>query len=160
MEVQENSPSPISGEGGARREAAGGRGEAARARRKQLRERAKAMRREPTEAETRLWSILRAKRFQGHKFRHQVLIDNFIADFICFERRLIIEADGGQHGGARDARRDAYLTSQGFRVLHFWNNDIFNNEEGVMQSILDALASPLPNPSPAEGRGALGKQHG
>ena len=114
------------------------------------------MRSAPTEAEHRLWQILRAKRFAGHKFKRQLPIDHYIADFACLASRLIIEADGSQHAdSARDERRDAYLRAQGFRILRFWNNEIFDNEEGVTARIFDALHSPLPNPSPAEGRGAF-----
>jgi very-short-patch-repair endonuclease len=104
-----------------------------------------------------LWQLLRAKRLAGFKFKRQVPIDQYIVDFACLRGRLIVEADGGQHReNARDVHRDAYLTVQGFRVLRFWNNDILNNEEGVLTSILNALAAPLPHPSPAEGeRGSL-----
>ena len=117
--------------------------------------RAKAMRSEPTKAEHRLWQILRAKRLAGFKFKRQLPIDHYIVDFVCLRERLIVEADGGQHSGSvGDKRRDAYLKSQGFRVLRFWNNEIFENEEGVLTSILSALQSPLPNLFPAEGRGA------
>ena len=111
------------------------------------------MRRAPTEAEHRLWQMLRAKRLSGYKFKRQLPIDSFIADFVCLPHRLVVEADGGQHGTEADARRDAYLRAQGFRVLRFSNNDIFDNEEGVLESILNALESPLPNPSPARGEG-------
>jgi very-short-patch-repair endonuclease len=104
------------------------------------------MRSAQTPAEERLWRILRAKRLQGHKFKRQVPIDSFIVDFACLRERLIVEADGGQHGGADDAARDAHLRRQGFRVLRFWNNDIFANEEGVIESIAFALSAPLPNP--------------
>lgn len=110
------------------------------------------MRSEPTPAEHRLWQILRAKRLAGYKFKRQLTIDRYIVDFACLERRLIVEADGGQHAESRaDARRDSYLSEQGFRVLRFWNDEIFNNEEGVLTVVLDALRTPLPNPSPAEG---------
>ena len=112
------------------------------------------MRSASTDAEHRLWQLLRAKRFADHKFRRQVPIDHYIVDFLCVARRLIVELDGGQHGGTHDLRRDLYLRTQGFRILRFWNNELFENEEGVMQRISDALQSPLPNPSPAEGRGA------
>ncbi len=112
------------------------------------------MRSASTEAEHRLWQILRAKRLSGYKFKRQLPIDSYIADFACLRHRLILEVDGSQHGGSADARRDAYLKRHGFRVLRFWDNDIFNNEEGVIASIIDALAGPLPSPSPAEGRGA------
>jgi very-short-patch-repair endonuclease len=119
------------------------------------------MRFQPTPAEHRLWQILRAKRLAGYKFKRQLPIDGYIVDFACPARRLIIEADGGQHNeSAADARRDAYLRAQGFRVLRFWNNDIFENEEGVLTSILDALQVPLPNPSPARGEGLNGAFNG
>jgi very-short-patch-repair endonuclease len=113
------------------------------------------MRSTRTNAEHRLWQILRAKRFAGYKFKRQLPIDPYVADFVCLRARLIVEADGGQHAESiRDARRDAYLKSQGFRILRFWNNEIFENEDGVLTSIFNALTAPLPNPSPAEGRGA------
>jgi very-short-patch-repair endonuclease len=103
------------------------------------------MRSEPTPAEHRLWQILRAKRLAGYKFKRQLPIDGYIVDFACPARRLIVEADGGQHNeSAADARRDASLRAQGFRVLRFWNDDIFQNEEGVLTSIVDALQAPLP----------------
>ena len=119
------------------------------------------MRRDPTPAEHRLWQILRAKRLAGFKFKRQLRIDDYIADFVCLERRLIVEADGGQHGeSVYDEQRDAYLTSQGFRVLRIWNNDIFNNEEGILTSILNALSPPLPNLSPSREEGNSGAFHG
>jgi very-short-patch-repair endonuclease len=113
------------------------------------------MRSQATDAEHRLWQILRAHRFAGYKFRRQVPIDFYIADFVCFARRLIIELDGGQHAASTgDKRRDTYLEREGFRVLRIWNNDIFENEEGVAALILSALRlPPLPNPSPARGEG-------
>ena len=112
------------------------------------------MRSSATPAEHRLWQILRGKRFEGYKFKRQLPIDDYIADFVCLRQRLIVEVDGGQHvEREQDSRRDAYLAAQGFCVLRFWNNDIFDNEEGVLTRILKALTAPLPNPSPAEGRG-------
>ncbi|HET9810523.1 MAG TPA: endonuclease domain-containing protein, partial [Sphingomicrobium sp.] len=102
------------------------------------------MRSQPSPAEHRLWQILRAKRLAGYKFKRQLPIDSYIVDFACLKQRLIVEADGGQHSECEnDRRRDAYLQAQGFRVLRFWNNDIFENEEGVMISILNALEGPL-----------------
>jgi very-short-patch-repair endonuclease len=148
------SPSPLAGEGQLSRSDSRERGR----RISKLRTRAKNMRSEPTDAERRMWQILRAKRFAGYKFRWQVPLDFYIADFVCFARRLIVELDGGQHAGsATDKRRDAYLKAQGFRILRIWNNELFINEEGVMTSILNALQlPPLPNPSPARGEGLNG----
>jgi very-short-patch-repair endonuclease len=116
------------------------------------------MRSRQTEAEHRLWQLLRAHRVAGYKFRRQVALDFYIADFVCFAARLIIELGGGQHAeSTSDERRDAYLKSQGFRVLRLWNNELFTNEEGVAELILSALRSPpLPNPSPARGEGLNG----
>ena len=152
------SPSPLAGEGKLLRSDSRERGR----RLSKLRDRAKQMRSQQTDAEHRLWQILRAHRFAGYKFRRQVPIDFYIADFICFAERLIIELDGGQHAESRrDEKRDAYLHSRGFRVLRIWNNDLFTNEEGVAEAILAALRSPpLPNPSPARGEGLNGATNG
>jgi len=148
------SPSPLAGEGQLSRSDSRERGR----RISKLRDRAKTMRSEATDAEHRLWQIIRAKRFQGYKFRRQVPIEFYIADFVCFPKRLIVELDGGQHAdSASDPRRDAYLHSQGFRVLRIWNTDLLTNEEGVAELILSALRSPpLPNPSPPRGEGLNG----
>jgi len=113
------------------------------------------MRSAQTPAEHRLWQILRAKRLAGYKFKRQLPIDHYIVDFACLRHRLIVEADGGQHcENEADRCRDADLKARGFRLLRFWNNDILNNEEGVITRILETLQSPLPNPSPAEGERA------
>jgi very-short-patch-repair endonuclease len=120
------------------------------------------MRSEPTPAEHRLWQILRAKRLAGYKFKRQLPVDDYIVDFACLSQRLIVEADGSQHSeNVRDARRDGYLQAQGFRVLRFWNSDIFENEEGVLASILNALERPLsPTPPPQRGEGLSGASNG
>ena len=151
------SPSPLAGEGQLSRSDSRERGR----RISKLRGRAKEMRSDSTDAEHRLWQLLRAHRFAGYKFRRQVPIDFYIADFVCFAQRLIVELDGGQHANnPSDEQRDAYLKSQGFRVLRIWNNDLFTNEEGVAEAILSALRSPpLPNPSPARGEGLNGASH-
>ena len=138
-------------------------GDAQRSReRGRLRAYAKRMRGDQTPAEHRLWQILRAKRLSGYKFKRQLPIDHYIVDFACLQRRLIIEADGGQHSESiRDGGRDGYLRAQGFRILRFWNNEIFENEEGVVTSVLNALRPPpLPNPSPARGEGLNGAING
>ncbi|WP_410001600.1 endonuclease domain-containing protein [Sphingosinicella rhizophila] len=111
------------------------------------------MRSAPTDAEHRLWQILRVKRLVGFRFRRPLPIDHYIADFVCLNQRLIVEADGSHHGKEPHGTSHSYLKAQDFRILRFWKYDIFNNEEGLLQCIADALASLLSNPSPAEGRG-------
>ncbi|WP_298018891.1 DUF559 domain-containing protein [uncultured Parasphingopyxis sp.] len=141
MYDREASPSPLAGEGGARaRQRVGGRGD-------ELRERAKQMRCNPTDAERRVWSLLRAKRLAEFKFKRQVVIDRYIVDFVNFRHRVIIEADGSQHAESTyDTERDAYLRVQGFAVLRFWNNEILNNPNGVAEAILAALVR-VPSPT-------------
>lgn len=110
-----------------------------------LRSRAKEMRHNPTDAEQKLWSILRSRQLSGWKFRRQVPVGQYIADFLCFEARLVVEADGGQHGTDEfDGQRDAWLKAQGFRILRLWNNDILTNEDGAARIILTALEHPSP----------------
>jgi very-short-patch-repair endonuclease len=118
------------------------------------------MRANPTPAEERLWTMLRDRRLAAFKFRRQVLIPPYIADFVCLERRLIIEADGSQHAESDyDVRRDAFLRGNRFEVLRFWNNDVLANAQGVFEAIFAALATPHParltasRPSPAGGEG-------
>ena len=106
----------------------------------QKRDAARFLRRNQTDAEQALWHTLRGRRFEGCKFRRQYPIGPFIADFACISHRLVIELDGGQHAArASDARRDAYLAREGWRVLRFWNNDVLRNRNGVTWSIADAL---------------------
>jgi very-short-patch-repair endonuclease len=107
-----------------------------------------------TDAETRLWHALRGKQMEGQKFRRQQTLGAYIVDFVSLDAKLIVELDGGQHAEATDydAKRDAWLTSEGFRVLRFWNNDVMENLEGVLMTIAAAL-SPPPQPSPLEGEG-------
>ena len=141
--------SPLAGEEGARRAAVGRRGG-----QRDLLGLAKRMRQEPTEAERRLWSLLRAGRMAGVKFKRQEQIGDFIVDFVCFAQKLIVEADDSQHMESEaDERRDAWLKAQGFRVLRFWNNDILADTDAVAEAVLAALEIPHPNPSPARGEG-------
>jgi very-short-patch-repair endonuclease len=117
---------------------------------------ARRLRQNPTDAEIRLWSKLRRRQINGYRFRRQVPIGPYIADFVCLERRLIIEADGGQHSDSvTDDARTAWLERQGFRVLRFWNNDVLSNTEGVLTVIVQHLGAetPPPRPSPARGEG-------
>ena len=108
-----------------------------------LKDRARAMRREPTEAERHLWRLLRDRRFASLKFRRQETIGRYIVDFVCYERRLVVEVDGGQHAdNAYDVERDAWLGSRGFRVIRFWNTDVLSNPEGVQHAIAQELRLP------------------
>ena len=102
-----------------------------------LTKRARKLRKNSTRAESLLWSKLRAKQIAGVKFRRQQPIGNYIVDFVSFEKRIIIELDGGQHAKAKkkDSKRDKLLSENGFTVLRFWNNDIFSNLEGVLEVI-------------------------
>ena len=155
-------PSPARGEGARLGEPLGEpsrSGKGGFATHTQLLARAKFMRSNPTEAERKLWQVLRNKRLAGHKFKRQVVLDWYIADFVNFEHRLIVEADGSQHAESDyDARRDAHLRGEGFAVLRFWNNDILARHQLVEDAIWAALQRPpLPGltacPSPARGEG-------
>ena len=117
------------------------------ARRHYLTSRSRALRKNATDAERKLWSVLRSRQLNGLKFRKQVEIDGYIVDFLCPEKRLIIEVDGGQHTPEHDARRTAYLESQGFRVIRFWNNDVLQNLDGVWTMIEQALDTTPPHPT-------------
>ena len=119
---------------------------------------ARRLRQESTDAEQRLWYHLRNRRLGGFKFKRQETIGSSVADFACPECRLIIEADGGQHGSAKDERRTAYLEALGWSVLRFWNSDILQNTDGVLGSILSACeerckGKPSPCPLPLAGEG-------
>ncbi len=109
---------------------------------------ARTLRERLTPQEVKLWVKLRELKTLGFHFRRQAPVGRYIVDFVSFRSQLVIEADGGHHGmpdGARsDQTRDAFLQSQGFRVLRFWNSDIDTNLAGVMESILSALKYPPP----------------
>ena len=98
---------------------------------------AKILRRDSTAAEKLLWSRLKAKQLDGLKFRRQQPVGSFIVDFVCLERGVVVELDGGQHAenAPRDAERDGILTGNGFRVLRFWNNDVLQKIDGVVNTI-------------------------
>ena len=99
------------------------------------------MRSNPTDAEKLLWEKLRAKRLNGHKFRRQMPIDSFIVDFACFASKLVVELDGGQHdeGSSYDDFRTAVINREGYRVIRFWNDEVFENMDGVLLTILANL---------------------
>jgi very-short-patch-repair endonuclease len=105
------------------------------------------MRTNPTEAEKRIWLMLRDRRLSSFKFRRQQIIFPYIVDFVCLEQRLIIEADGSQHAdNKQDARRDAFLRAQDFQLLRFWNNEVLAEADAVATAIYAAL-TPLTLPS-------------
>ena len=105
---------------------------------------ARYLRKHPTEAERKLWSYLRRKQLHGSRFRRQRPIGPYIVDFVCLERSLIIEVDGGQHAEqiAKDEARARFLEQEGFRVMRFWNNDVLANIDGVLQAISHDLQKP------------------
>ena len=118
------------------------------------------------DAEQKLWRALRSRGI-GAKFRRQVPLGPYIVDFVCFESKLIVEVDGGQHSeNKRDAIRDRYFIDQGYRVLRFWNNDVLSNLEGVLTMIAGAI-DPSPGaslrdapPSPSRGEGTRASGEG
>jgi very-short-patch-repair endonuclease len=111
---------------------------------------ARRLRRAQTDAERTLWFRLRDRRLAGLKFRRQMPIGSYIADFCCEHARLIIELDGGQHAdrNAQDMKRTADLAAYGYLVLRFWNNDVINNIDGVLETILTTARQDPPHPNP------------
>jgi very-short-patch-repair endonuclease len=125
-------------------------------------QRAQELRREMSGTEWRLWYRLRSRQLLGHKFRRQVPIGPYFADFACLEARLVVEVDGEHHGDqlVYDARRDRWLSELGFRVLRFWVVEVDENLEGVIETIVDALSTadvkgPPPTSPRAPGGGRL-----
>jgi very-short-patch-repair endonuclease len=117
--------------------------------------RARALRQRQTDAEALLWSRLRNRQLGGMKFRRQHPLAGYFADLVCIEARLVVELDGGQHADQTgyDSARSQAMASDGSRTLRFWNNDVLNNTDGVLQAILTA-AGPHPTPLPQAGEGA------
>ena len=106
-----------------------------------------------TAAEALLWPHLSRRQLDGFKFSRQMPVGPFICDFMCREHRLIIELDGGQHDWreAEDARRTAYIEGQGFRLIRFWNNEVFEALDDVLRRIGEALTQAHPQPLPQAG---------
>ncbi len=118
--------------------------------------RARAIRRAPTDAERRLWRLLRDRRLNGLEFRRQVPVGPYIVDFLCVGARLIVEADGSQRNqNPHDEARDAYLAREGWKVLRFWNRDVLRYREGVLDTILAHAGSPPEAPSSGASRHLL-----
>ncbi len=110
---------------------------------------ARNLRKNMTDQERKLWKIIKNKQFYGYRFLRQYIIDNYIVDFVCCEKKIIIEIDGGQHNITEnityDEKRTAYLESVGYTVVRFWNNDIDFNIEGVYQKLQEVFN--INNPS-------------
>ena len=102
---------------------------------------ARRLRTDATDAELHLWKSLRNRSLFSCKFRRQFPVGPYITDFACIEKRLIVELDGGQHATAvaHDEERTTYLKTQGYRVLRFWNNDVLNQSEAVLEVIHQAI---------------------
>jgi very-short-patch-repair endonuclease len=128
-----------------------------------LGERARTMRRQPTELEKRLWRHLSNAQLGGFKFRRQAVLAPYIVDFFCPAKGLIVELDGETHAAQKDDQRDVTLATRGFTTIRFTNDDVRDNMDGVLTTILENLRAlpdrwpgpqlgPTPNPSP-EGEG-------
>ena len=114
--------------------------------------RARRLRLNSTNAELRLWNRLRSRAIDGCKFVRQEPIGPYVVDFVCRERRLIIEVDGGQHADSeQDHVRDRWLKDRNYRVRRFWNNDVIGNTNGVLELIAIALQAESPPHPPAFG---------
>lgn len=103
---------------------------------------ARALRNNSTDAERLLWSHLRLRQLGGHKFRRQQPLRDYIVDFVCLEKRVVVEVDGGQHSQQQsyDAKRDAWLKDQGFVVLRFWDHEVLTQVDDVKEAISKALS--------------------
>ena len=113
---------------------------------------AKTLRKRLTYTERKLWKHLRVKQIEGYKFRRQEPIGKYIVDFVCYEKRLIIEVDGGQHSLNKDSdkERDMWFEGQGYKVLRFWSNQVLTNIGGVLEMIREGcLKHPPLNPLPS-----------
>ena len=113
---------------------------------------AKTLRKRSTDVEMLLWRYLRVRQMEGLKFRRQQPIGRYIVDFVCFEKKIIIEVDGGQHAieTKKDTERGEWLRSQGFKVLKFWNNEVLTNTQGVLEEVrINCLSHPPLNPLPS-----------
>jgi very-short-patch-repair endonuclease len=115
---------------------------------------ARKLRKNLSDAERVLWQILRNRQLAGWKFRRQHPIGPFIVDFVCIEKKLVVEVDGGQHATSlqEDTKRTRYLENKGYRVVRFWNNDVLRESDSVLNFVLNFLSgSPPPCPSPPKG---------
>jgi len=106
-----------------------------------LKQRSRELRKNLTDAEQKIWHKLRNKQIHGNKFRRQFILGNYIVDFICLDKRLIIEVNGGQHmeNVNYDSQRDEWLKKQNFKVLRFWNNQVLNEIDSILEVIVNNL---------------------
>ena len=109
---------------------------------------AKDLRKHSTDAEHKLWQYLRAGRLNGLKFRRQHAIPPYIVDFICMSQSLIVELDGSQHAIEVDAMRTRFLEAHGLRILRFWDNNVLNNTNAVLEAILNTVENRTLTPTP------------
>ena len=103
--------------------------------RRQISPHAARLRRNMTDVERLVWAIVRNRQIENFKFRRQATVGAFVVDFLCVEAALVIELDGGQHNDLRDQDRTAFLEAQGLRVVRFWNHEVIDNLEGVIEAI-------------------------
>ncbi|MGZ8415714.1 MAG: endonuclease domain-containing protein [Methyloceanibacter sp.] len=160
----QSNPSPLVGEGfpsrscasEALRKSRGGKGEGASS---PAVAKARSLRGRMTDAERKLWYMLRGRRFADAKFRRQVPLGNYVADFLSFETRVVVEVDGGQHSdNASDIARDDWFRSQGFTVVRFWNSDVLKNLEGVFTQLSTIVEESTPHPKPPSPTRGEGKR--
>jgi len=115
---------------------------------------ARRLRRRSTDSGQHLWRHLRDRQIEGLKFRRQQPIGQYVVDFVNLEKKVVVELDGGQHALHPDDKiRDKWLRAEGYKVLRFWDNEVFSNLEGVLENIRNALLTPHPVPLPQGERG-------
>lgn len=102
---------------------------------------ARTLRRNQTRAENRFWNQVRNRQLRGYKFRRQVPLGKYVADFVCQDKKVIVELDGGQHAeqAEQDLKRTRGLEQLGYQVIRYWNNDVLENMEGVLTNLLEEL---------------------
>jgi very-short-patch-repair endonuclease len=115
---------------------------------------ARRLRKHSTDLEQHLWRHLRGRQIEGFKFRRQQPVGRYVVDFVNLEKKVVVEVDGGQHAlNPGDKIRDEWLRAEGYKVLRFWDNQVFSNLQGVLENIRDALLTPHPAPLPQGERG-------
>ena len=115
---------------------------------------ARKLRKHSTDTEGHLWRFLRDRQIEGFKFRRQQPVGSYVVDFVNLEKKVIIELDGALHAlHPGDRIRDEWLRAEGYKVVRFWDNQVFSNLEGVLETIRDALLTPHPDPLPQGERG-------